>query len=132
MTKENSYNSKYDLDGLWQESKCGRPLGMKFDTKGALYVCDAYYGIFKVDVKTGKYEKIVSKEKPIEGKVPMVINSLDVASNGDIYWSDSSTEFTIEDGTYATLANPSGRLVEYLRELYVLEKLLFNNVFQTF
>ena len=86
---------------------------MKFDKKGALYVCDAYYGIFKVDVKTGKYERLVNSKEPIDGKVPMVTNSLDIASNGDIYWSDSSTEFTIQDGAFSMLTNPSGRLVEY-------------------
>lgn len=99
------------IEGLWQEAKCGRPLGLKFDKKGALYVCDTYYGIFKVDVKTGKYEKLVDSKTPIEGKVPMVTNSLDIASNGDIYWSDSSTEFTLEDGVFTMLANPSGRFV---------------------
>nr|AWX92234.1 adipocyte plasma membrane-associated protein [Tetrastichus brontispae]AXA13074.1 adipocyte plasma membrane associated protein-like protein [Tetrastichus brontispae] len=102
-----------DCDGLWQEAKCGRPLGMKFDKKGALYVCDAYYGVFKVDVKTGKYEKIVDNKTPIEGKIPLITNSLDIASNGDIYWSDSSTEFTLQDGVFAALANPSGRLIRY-------------------
>ncbi|XP_001605615.1 adipocyte plasma membrane-associated protein [Nasonia vitripennis] len=102
-----------DCDGLWQESKCGRPLGLKFDKKGVLFVNDAYYGIFKVNVKTGKYEKLVSKEEPIDGKVPMIVNSLDIASNGDIYWSDSSTEFSLEDGSYTTLSNPSGRLIRY-------------------
>ncbi|XP_058808450.1 adipocyte plasma membrane-associated protein Hemomucin-like isoform X2 [Phymastichus coffea] len=102
-----------DCDGVWQEAKCGRPLGLKFDKKGTLYVCDAYYGIFKVDVKTGKYEKLVDNNTPIEGKVPLVFNSLDIASNGDIYWSDSSTEFDLQNGLFAMLTNPSGRLMRY-------------------
>jgi sugar lactone lactonase YvrE len=85
---------------------------MKFDKKGALYVCDAYYGIFKVDVKSGKYERIIDATQPIEGKKPMIINSLDIASNGDIYWTDSSTEFNIQDGLYVMLANPTGRFVK--------------------
>lgn len=37
-----------------EESKCGRPLGLVFDTAGNLYVADAYHGIFKVDVTNGK------------------------------------------------------------------------------
>lgn len=85
---------------------------MKFDKNGALFVCDAYYGIFKVDVKTGKYERLIDNKEPIEGKVPMITNSLDVASNGDIYWSDSDTLFGLQDGAYTTLTNPSGRLVK--------------------
>ncbi|XP_011504709.1 PREDICTED: adipocyte plasma membrane-associated protein-like [Ceratosolen solmsi marchali] len=102
-----------DCDGLWQESKCGRPLGLKFDDKGVLYACDAYYGIFKVDVKTGKYKEIINVAEPIEGKRPMIVNSLDIANNGDIYWTDSNVEFHLEDGIYTGLVNPSGRVFRY-------------------
>lgn len=97
------------LDGLWQEAKCGRPLGMQFDKNGALYVCDAYYGIFKVDVKTGKYERIVNTDQSIDGKKSMITNSIDLAKNGDIYWTSSSSEFTVEDGVFTMLEDPSGR-----------------------
>lgn len=41
--------------GFHEESKCGRPLGMDFDASGILYVCDAYYGVFKVNPETGNY-----------------------------------------------------------------------------
>ena len=95
--------------GLWEEDKCGRPLGLKFDKQGQLYVADSYYGIFKVDVKTGKYEKIVDVGKPIDGKSPKFINSVDVASNGDLYWTDASTDFWLHDGLFVMLADPSGR-----------------------
>ena len=36
------------------EPTCGRPLGMKFDPDGYLVVCDAYLGLFRVDVDTGE------------------------------------------------------------------------------
>lgn len=32
---------------------CGRLLGMTFDKFGMLYVADAQYGVYKVNVKTG-------------------------------------------------------------------------------
>lgn len=118
-----------DCDGPWQEAKCGRPLGMKFDKNGFLYVCDAYYGIFKVDVKTAKYEKIVDAKKPIEGKYPKIVNSLDIASNGDIYWSHSSTEFDLNDGAYTMMANPSGRLIRYDAKSKKNQVLLHNLAF---
>lgn len=38
------------LDGLYEEHICGRPLGLKVDNKGYLYVIDTYYGIFKVNL----------------------------------------------------------------------------------
>lgn len=96
------------------DTYCGKPLGLKFDKKDALYVCDASNGIFKVDVKTGKYEKIVG-EDAIQGKKPKIFNSLDVASNGDIYWSDSSTDVNLDDLITTMMANPSGRLVINLK-----------------
>lgn len=39
--------------GVFQEKICGRPLGLTFGGDGHLYVADAYYGLFKVDVATG-------------------------------------------------------------------------------
>ncbi|XP_034941398.1 adipocyte plasma membrane-associated protein-like [Chelonus insularis] len=100
-------------DGLWEEEKCGRPLGLRFDKHGKLFVVDTYYGIFKVDVKTGKYEKVIDISQPIDGKIPMVPNSIDVAKNGDLYWTDSSTEYKLYDGIFIMLSNPSGRLIRY-------------------
>jgi hypothetical protein len=40
--------------GFIDEAVCGRPLGLKFDKKGNLFVADAYYGIFQVDVNKSK------------------------------------------------------------------------------
>ncbi|XP_015591029.1 adipocyte plasma membrane-associated protein [Cephus cinctus] len=116
-------------NGIWEESKCGRPLGLRFDKKGTLYVADAYYGIFKVDVKTGKYETVVDASEEIKGKRPRVFNSLDVASNGDIYWTDSSYNFGIEDGLFAILDNPTGRLIRYNAATKKNEVLLHDLVF---
>ncbi|XP_015120142.1 adipocyte plasma membrane-associated protein [Diachasma alloeum] len=118
-------------DGLWEEEKCGRPLGLKFDKKGNLFVADAYYGIFKVNVKTGKYEKIVDPAQPISGRRPMLPNSIDVTSNGDLYWTDSSSDFKLYDGIFAMLADPSGRLIRYnaasKRNEVLMDKLSFAN-----
>lgn len=96
-------------DGIWQEKKCGRILGLKFDKKGNLYVIDTYYGIYKVDMTTLKYKKIVDISEPIDGKIPLLPNSIDIAENGDIYWSHSNLDFELHDGAYSMLANPSGR-----------------------
>lgn len=100
-------------DGLWQEHKCGRPLGMKFDKKGNLYVVDTYYGIFKVNVKTGEYKNIVNTSKPIDGKIPLLPNDVDITENGDLYWTTSSVDFALYDGMLTFLSNPSGRLIRY-------------------
>ena len=39
--------------GYDNEPTCGRPLGMRLDPDGYLIVCDAYLGIFKINVATG-------------------------------------------------------------------------------
>ncbi|CAL7949997.1 unnamed protein product [Xylocopa violacea] len=100
-------------DGLWQEEKCGRPLGLKFNDRGELFVADAYYGIFKVDVNTRQYINIVNNSIPIDGMIPRLVNSLDIAKNGDIYWTYSSSDFSLHNGLYSFLANPTGSLVRY-------------------
>lgn len=117
-----------ECDGIWQEHKCGRPLGLKFDKKGNLYAIDTYYGIFKID-PSGKYKKIIDTSKPIAGKVPLLVNSLDVTENGDIYWTVSSTDFSLYDGIYTALADPSGRLIRYNAATKTNEVLLEGLVF---
>ncbi|XP_076284521.1 adipocyte plasma membrane-associated protein Hemomucin [Lasioglossum baleicum] len=116
-------------DGLWQEEKCGRPLGLQFNDKGELFVADSYYGIFKVNVNTRQFTNIVNSSKPIDGKPPRIVNSIDIAKNGDIYWTDSSTDFPLHDGMYTAYANPTGRLIRYNAATKKNEVLLKNLAF---
>ncbi|XP_074035898.1 adipocyte plasma membrane-associated protein Hemomucin [Leptinotarsa decemlineata] len=97
---------------LHEESVCGRPLGIRFNKNGDLFVADAYYGIMKVNVKTGHKEVIISPDQDIGGRRVKLFNSIALAENGDIYWTDSS-EFSLEDGIFSLLADPSGRLIHY-------------------
>jgi sugar lactone lactonase YvrE len=99
--------------GAYEEQLCGRPLGMAFDKSGTLFVADSYYGIFKVDVNTGKKERLVAVNEQIGGANVTLPNSIAVATNGDLFWTDSSTEFTLQDGVFDLLADGSGRLVRY-------------------
>ena len=57
-------------EGPHEESLCGRPLGLSFDTIGDnLIVNDAYYGLWQVDLKTGKKTQLVSPKDELDGKV---------------------------------------------------------------
>lgn len=41
-------------DGVYYRvTKCGRPLGLRFDSRGYLNVIDAYFGLFRVNATTG-------------------------------------------------------------------------------
>ncbi|KAJ8668385.1 hypothetical protein QAD02_010048 [Eretmocerus hayati] len=93
--------------------KCVRPFGMKFDKNGYLYVCDAYNGIFKLDVKTGEYERIIDSRDFIEGILPKLVISLDIDSDGNIYWAHFSSEFNMDNVVCVVSADPSGRLIRY-------------------
>ncbi|XP_017874286.1 PREDICTED: adipocyte plasma membrane-associated protein isoform X2 [Drosophila arizonae] len=114
---------------IFEEAKCGRPLGLAFDTQGNnLIVADAYYGLWLVDLTTNKKKLLVSPTQELPGKSinrrARVFNSVTVSKEGEIYWTDSSSDFTIQDIMFASLANPSGRLFKYNRAKNVSEVLL--------
>ncbi|CAG9860617.1 unnamed protein product [Phyllotreta striolata] len=97
----------------YEEHICGRPLGMKFRKHGYLYVADAYFGILRILVDDGEKQVIVSPDQIIKGKKTKWFSGVSLASNGDIYWTASSTEFTLNNGLFELLSDPSGRLVHY-------------------
>ncbi|XP_023938786.1 adipocyte plasma membrane-associated protein Hemomucin [Bicyclus anynana] len=97
-----------------QEHICGRPLGFVIDEKNKLlYVADAYYGIWKVNLVTDKKQLLVSPRVPIDGRIPKLFNSVALDKNGNLYWTDSSTDFQLKDGAFAALVDPTGRLFHY-------------------
>ncbi|CAO1340598.1 unnamed protein product [Diamesa serratosioi] len=118
-----------------EEAICGRPLGMAFDTKGDnLIVADAYMGIWEVNLSNGQKKQLVKPDEELDGIVPRaakLFNSVAVAKNGDIYWSDSTSDFTIQDGMLSFFTNPSGRLFQYNRStkknVMLMDKLWFAN-----
>lgn len=99
----------------WEEHKCGRPLGLRFDGKGTLYFADAYFGLYKADVRTGVATALYRSSEKINGKESKIINDLDISSSGeDIYFTDSSTKFKLQEAIYEVLENaPNGRVLHY-------------------
>lgn len=63
----------------------------------------------KICTFVGKQLQLVSLDHEIGGKRPKLPNSLVVTENGDLYWTDSSTEFQLYDGVFDLLADGSGR-----------------------
>lgn len=64
--------------------------------------------------------KLVSMDVPIDGKKPMFPNGVDVAKDGNVYWTDSSTVAHSHDGLIEVLADGTGRCVLFSQLVAVL------------
>jgi sugar lactone lactonase YvrE len=77
----------------------GRPLGICFDRVGNLVVADAFRGLLRI-APDGAITVLATEA---DGKPILYANSVDVADDGKIYFSDASTKFGASQwgGTYA-------------------------------
>ena len=71
----------------------GRPLGIEIDLDGRLLVCDARRGVLRVDVRNGAVEEAADR---IDGTPMVFCNNAAIASDGTVWFTDSSTRFPIE------------------------------------
>ncbi|RNA35311.1 adipocyte plasma membrane-associated [Brachionus plicatilis] len=105
---------------------CGRPLGLRLDKTGQnLYIADAYYGIFKINLQTKKLTSIVKADDVRFGNKPMkLVNDLDL--DGDlIYFIDSSFLRHVDSAIEEHIeANPRGRLFSYNQKTNEMNLLL--------
>eukprot|EP00879_Flechtneria_rotunda_P029720 GHRR01032163.1.p1 GENE.GHRR01032163.1~~GHRR01032163.1.p1 ORF type:complete len:293 (+),score=27.88 GHRR01032163.1:81-881(+) len=71
----------------------GRPLGAAFDAQGNLIICDALKGLLMLEKDTHVVVLLTSrtsKSSPLEPDAPIIYaNDLDVASDGNIYFTTS-------------------------------------------
>ncbi|KAK2190449.1 hypothetical protein NP493_81g01009 [Ridgeia piscesae] len=103
------------------EPNCGRQLGLRMH-EGSLYVLDAYRGLFKISVETGKSELLLSE---IDGEKPALLNNLDIDSNGIIYLTDSSVKWQRSQFLYSVLeGSGDGRLIRFDPHKNVTEELI--------
>eukprot|EP00996_Jenningsia_fusiforme_P000282 NODE_1232_length_1625_cov_10.479061_g1097_i0.p1 GENE.NODE_1232_length_1625_cov_10.479061_g1097_i0~~NODE_1232_length_1625_cov_10.479061_g1097_i0.p1 ORF type:complete len:371 (-),score=43.81 NODE_1232_length_1625_cov_10.479061_g1097_i0:474-1586(-) len=95
----------YDFEPI-----CGRPLSMKFDSAGSLIVVDAYKGLLSIDQR-GNVKPLLTFA---EGRSLLVPNALEIAPDGKMYLTDSSSRFTRRDVYLDALeGRPTGRLIMY-------------------
>jgi len=76
----------------------GRPLGVRFDPAGNLLVADAFRGLLRI----APDRTITVLATEADGKPILYANSVDVAADGKVYFSDASTKFGARQwgGTY--------------------------------
>lgn len=87
----------------------GRPLGLEIDLDGRLLVCDAHRGLLRVDTRDGAVEAVTGD---VDGRPMRFCNNAAISSEGAIWFSDSSTEFGIDDWKADFLRNTrTGRLL---------------------
>ncbi|TWG97009.1 Gluconolactonase [Nocardioides sp. J9] len=87
----------------------GRPLGLELAPDGRLLVCDARRGLLWVDPASGHLDLVTDG---VGGRPMKFCNNGAIASDGTLWWSDSSTQFGIEQWKHDFVRNTrTGRLL---------------------
>ena len=87
----------------------GRPLGIEVHPDGSLVVCDAHRGLLRVDPDTGDITVLVSE---VDGRKLTLTNNCSIASDGSVYFSESSQRFGLDEFKGDILEHTStGRLL---------------------
>lgn len=86
----------------------GRPLGMKFDTNGILFIVDEKKGLLSIDT----LGKITILATEVEGTKIGYADDLDIAADGTIYFSDA-TQRSHDILQEIWELQPTGRLLSY-------------------
>lgn len=71
----------------------GRPLGIELLGADRLLIADAHHGLLAMALADGRIETLVDA---VEGRPMVFCNNAAVATNGDVWFSDSSTVYGIE------------------------------------
>ncbi|GFR58386.1 adipocyte plasma membrane-associated protein [Elysia marginata] len=93
------------------ERECGRPKGMKVDSHGDLIVVDAYKGVLRVKLDTGRVETLMNN---FNGSRFLFLNAMDILPNGTVLISESSTKWERRDYRYEVIeTNKLGRILAF-------------------
>ncbi|WJX43918.1 cohesin loading factor Ssl3 [Trifolium repens] len=94
------------------EHICGRPLGLRFHKKtGELYIADAYLGLMKVGPEGGLATSLVTEAEGVPLRFP---NDVDVDSEGNVYFTESSTIYQRRNFIQLVFSgDDSGKVLKY-------------------
>ncbi|XP_062373718.1 adipocyte plasma membrane-associated protein [Sardina pilchardus] len=107
------------------EPVCGRPHGVRLDGSGQLIVADSYFGLFKVDPRSGEKTLLLSNKQGCDGIPFAFLNGLELSRNGTIYFTDSSSRWGRRHVKLEVIeTNHLGRLLSYEPETGRVQTLL--------
>jgi len=87
----------------------GRPLGLELFEDGRLLICDSRLGLLEANPLTGEVKTLLHK---LDGQPLMFCNNAAIASDGTVYFSDSSKRYGIDEWRKDIVENiPTGRLL---------------------
>ncbi|XP_071962081.1 adipocyte plasma membrane-associated protein-like [Antedon mediterranea] len=98
------------------EHICGRPLGLKFESENQLLVADAYLGIFRLNVKTGKFKHLVENDRSAKGVYFKFFNDIVKGSDRTIFFTDSSHKWQRREFGYIIMENENCGRVSWFDE----------------
>ncbi|KAF9589149.1 hypothetical protein IFM89_019465 [Coptis chinensis] len=100
------------LSYMKNEHVCGRPLGLRFNKKtGDLYIADAYFGLMVVGPEGGLATLLVNEAEAVPLRFT---NDLDIDEEGNIYFTDSSTNYQRRNFMQLVFSgDDSGRVLKY-------------------
>ncbi|MCX2742767.1 SMP-30/gluconolactonase/LRE family protein [Mangrovivirga sp. M17] len=88
----------------------GRPLGMKFNSKGDLIIADEYKGLISVN-KSGKVKILADS---VDGTKIKLADDLDITSDGVIWFSDATQRHQADEVILEFWElQPTGRLLKF-------------------
>lgn len=100
---------------------CGRPLGLKFDSKGALFVVEPFHGVYRVDniFSEPKVSLVFDIKRTAElGRPSVFLDDVGIEERNNskhiLYISDISSKFTLEYFNYVLLGSEKlGKILRY-------------------
>lgn len=88
----------------------GRPLGLHWDRKGNLIICDAFKGLLSLS-PSGELTTLLTE---VDGIPLGFTNDLEIGRDGSIYFSDASTRYDQKNYRLDMFeARPWGRLIKF-------------------
>lgn len=105
----------------------GRPLGLEVLGDSLAWVCVEQEGLALVDLRTGTYEVVTNS---FNDTTFQLIDYLDVAASGNVYFTDASDKFGDDNLQYDVLeGRPHGALYRYNVTTNTTERILDNLYF---